>query len=322
MPRGARLDSPGTLHHVIIRGIDRGAIFQDDKDRAEFVRRLKELAKASGTTFYAFAMMTNHVHLMLKSGKTGLSTFMRRLLSGYAQYYNRRHQRVGHLFQNRYKSIICEEDAYFRQLVAYIHLNPLRAGIVSSMDELASYLWCGHSVLVGRQVCDWLDRDYILQFFGSREGSAKREYLTYLESEMKVDREQELTGGGLVRSHGGWSNVLSMRKQGLREMGDERILGSGEFVQTILDQAEEELKHQFSGKERLERMRRDIDEMCRKSGISVEMLRSGRCRRPLPVLRRELAKRFVEEYGVSLAETARQSGVTTNAVYAMLKRLV
>jgi REP element-mobilizing transposase RayT len=316
------LDSPGTLHHVIIRGIDRGAIFQDDKDRAEFVRRLKELAKASGTTFYAFAMMTNHVHLMLKSGKTGLSTFMRRLLSGYAQYYNRRHQRVGHLFQNRYKSIICEEDAYFRQLVAYIHLNPLRAGIVSSMDELASYLWCGHSVLVGRQVCDWLDRDYILQFFGSREGSAKREYLTYLESEMKVDREQELTGGGLVRSHGGWSNVLSMRKQGLREMGDERILGSGEFVQTILDQAEEELKHQFSGKERLERMRRDIDEMCRKSGISVEMLRSGRCRRPLPVLRRELAKRFVEEYGVSLAETARQSGVTTNAVYAMLKRLV
>ena len=322
MPRGARLDSPGTLHHVIIRGIERGSIFQDDKDRAEFVRRLKELAKASGTTFYAFAMMSNHVHLLLKSGKTGLSTFMRRLLSGYAQYYNRRHQRVGHLFQNRYKSIICEEDAYFSQLIAYIHLNPLRAGIVNSMDELASYLWCGHSVLVGRQVCDWLDRDYVLQFFGSREGSAKSAYLKYLESEMKVDREQELTGGGLVRSHGGWSNVLSMRKLGLREMGDERILGSGEFVQTILDQAEEEQKHQFSGKERLERMRGDIDEMCRKSGISVEMLRSGSCRRPLPAMRKELAKRFVEEYGVSLAETARQLGVTTNAVCAMLKRLV
>jgi REP element-mobilizing transposase RayT len=316
------LDSPGTLHHVIIRGIERGAIFQDDKDRAEFVRRMRELAKASCTTFYAFAMMTNHVHLLLKSGNTGLSTFMRRLLSGYAQYYNRRHQRVGHLFQNRYKSIICEEDAYFSQLIAYIHLNPLRAGIVSSMDDLASYLWCGHSVLVGRQVCDWLDRDYVLQFFGSREGSAKSAYLKYLESEMKFDREQELTGGGLVRSHGGWSNVLSMRKQGLREMGDERILGSGEFVQTILDQAEDEQKYQFSGKERLERMRGDIDEMCRKSGISVEMLRSVSCRRPLPAMRRELAKRFVEEYGVSLAETARQLGVTTNAVCAMLKRLV
>jgi hypothetical protein len=267
-------------------------------------------------------MMSNHVHLLLKSGKTGLSTFMRRLLSGYAQYYNRRHQRVGHLFQNRYKSIICEEDAYFSQLIAYIHLNPLRAGIVSSMDELASYLWCGHSVLVGRQVCDWLDRDYVLQFFGSREGSAKSAYLKYLESEMKFDREQELTGVGLVRSHGGWSNVLSMRKQGLREMGDERILGSGEFVQTILDQAEEEQKHQFSGKERLERMRGDIDEMCRKSEISVEMLRSGSCRRPLPAMRSELAKQFVEDYGVSLAETARQLGVTTNAVCAMLKRLL
>jgi REP element-mobilizing transposase RayT len=320
MPRGPRLDAPGTLHHVIIRGIERGAIFQDDKDRGEFVRRLRELSKASGTTLYAYAMMTNHVHMLLKSGKTGLSTFMRRLLSGYAQYYNRRHQRVGHLFQNRYKSIICEEEAYFTQLVAYIHLNPLRAGIVSSFEDLASYLWCGHSVILGRQVCDWIDRDYVLQFFGSREGSARSEYLNYMQSEMKVDREQELTGGGLVRSHGGWSNVLSMRKQGLKEMGDERILGSGDFVQTILDQAEEEMKHQLLGKDRIGRLREEIDEICRKSGISVEMLRSGSCRRPLPGLRRELAKRFVEEYGVSLAETARQLGVTTNAVCAMLKR--
>jgi hypothetical protein len=117
--------------------------------------------------------MTNHMHLLLKSGKSGLSTFMRRLLSGYAQYYNRRHHRVGHLCQNRYRSIICEEKAYFSQLVAYIHLNPLRAGIVSSLEELASYLWSGHSVLMGRQVCDWFDRDYSLQFFGSKEGPAK-----------------------------------------------------------------------------------------------------------------------------------------------------
>ena len=320
MPRGARLDAPGTLHHVIVRGIERGAIFQDDKDRAEFVRRLRELAKGSGTTFYAFAMMTNHVHLLLKSGKTGLSTFMRRLLSGYAQYYNRRHQRVGHLFQNRYRSIICEEEAYFSQLVAYIHLNPLRAGIVSSLEELASYLWSGHSVLMGKQVCDWFDRDYTLQFFGSKEGSAKNAYLKFLESEMKIDREQELTGGGLVRSHGGWSNVLSMRKQGLKELGDERILGSGEFVQSILDEAEESFKRQVSGNERIELMRKEIDTVCQRSGCTVEMLRSGGRRSPLPELRKEIARKFVEEFGVSLAETARQLGVTTSAVCVMLRR--
>ncbi|NTU58637.1 MAG: hypothetical protein HGB00_06930 [Chlorobiaceae bacterium] len=320
MPRGARLDAPGTLHHVIFRGIESGAIFLDDLDRAEFVRRLRELAKATGTTFYAFAMMTNHVHLLLKSGKTGLSTFMRRLLSGYAQYYNRRHLRVGHLFQNRYRSVICEEDAYFTQLVAYIHLNPLKAGIVSSLDELASYLWCGHSVLMGRQVCDWLDRDYSLQFFGSKEGAAKSAYLKFLASEMKIDREDELTGGGLVRSHGGWSNVLSMRRQGLQELGDERILGSGEFVQSILDQAEETSKRQVSGSERIELMRKEIDTVCQRAGCTAEMLRSGGRRSPLPELRKEIARKFVEELGVSLAETARQIGVTTSAVCVMLQR--
>jgi REP element-mobilizing transposase RayT len=320
MPRGARLDAPGTLHHAIVRGIERGAIFQDDRDRAEFVRRLKDLAKVTGTSFYAFALMTNHVHLLLKSGATGLSTFMRRLLSGYAQYYNRRHQRVGHLFQNRYRSIICEEETYFTQLLAYIHLNPLRAGIVSSLEGLASYPWGGHSVLMGRQVCDWLDRDYSLQFFGSREGSAKNEYLKFLASEMKIDREQELTGGGLVRSHGGWSNVLSMRKQGLKELGDERILGSGEFVQSILDQAENSFKRQMSGSERIEMMRKEIETVCQRSGCTAEMLRSGGRRSPLPELRKEIARKFVEESGVSLAETARQIGVTTSAVCAMLRR--
>ena len=319
MPRGARLDAPGTLHHVIFRGIERGAIFQDDRDRGEFVRRIRELAKSTGTTFYAFAMMTNHVHLLLKSGPTGLSTFMRRLLSGYAQYYNRRHQRVGHLFQNRYKSIICEEEAYFSQLVAYIHLNPLRAGLVSTLDELASYLWCGHSVLMGKQVCDWLDRDYSLQFFGSSEDSAKNAYLKFLESEMKIDREQELTGGGLVRSNGGWSNVLSMRKQGLQELGDERILGSGEFVQSILDQADESFKLQVSGSERIELMRKEIESVCQRSGCTIEMLRSGGRRSPLPELRKEIARKFVGELGVSLAETARQIGVTTSAVCVMLR---
>lgn len=91
---------------------------------------------------------------------------MRRLLSGYAQFYNRRHKRAGHLFQNRYKSIICEEEAYFDKLVAYIHLNPLKAGIVESFEELARYPWSGHAVLMKWIHHDWFDRDYVLRFFG------------------------------------------------------------------------------------------------------------------------------------------------------------
>ena len=96
MPRGPRLDTPGTLHHVMVRGIERGNIFLDDTDRVEFLTRMGRLVKASGTGIYAFVLMSNHVHVLLKSGADGLPTFMRRLLSGYAQYFNRRHNRVGH----------------------------------------------------------------------------------------------------------------------------------------------------------------------------------------------------------------------------------
>ena len=199
------------------------------------------LAKGSGTAIYAFALMTNHLHILLKSGESGLATYMRRLLSSYAQFYNRRHKRAGHLFQNRYKSILCEEEAYFDKLVAYIHLNPLKAGIVESFEELARYPWSGHAVLMKRMHHDWFDRDYVLSFFGSTDGKARKACLVFLEEEMGIDRESELSGGGLVRSHGGWSQVLSMRKQGLKEQGDERILGSGDFVQSLLAETARQL---------------------------------------------------------------------------------
>ena len=110
MPRQARLDAPGTLHHVMIRGIEGANIFWDEKDRERFLSRVGEIGKATGTRILAWVLMDNHVHLLLFSGSSGLPRFMRRLLTGYALWFNRRHQRSGHLFQNRYKSIVCEED--------------------------------------------------------------------------------------------------------------------------------------------------------------------------------------------------------------------
>lgn len=113
MPRQARLDSPGTLHHVMIRGIEGGRIFHDDEDRGNFLGRVGQVVERTGTRIVAWVLMDNHVHLLLFSGPAGVSTFMRRLLTGYAVWFNRRHQRFGHLFQNRYKSIVCEEDSSF-----------------------------------------------------------------------------------------------------------------------------------------------------------------------------------------------------------------
>ena len=141
MPRRARLDAPGTLHHVIIRGIERRKIVDDDQDRQAFVNRLGDLVIETETQVFAWALMTNHAHILLKSSAYGVSKFMSRLLTGYAIQYNRRHGRHGHLFQNRYKSIVCQEDAYFKELVRYIHLNPLRAQMVSSAKALEKCTW-------------------------------------------------------------------------------------------------------------------------------------------------------------------------------------
>lgn len=320
MPRGPRLDAPGTLHHVMIRGIERGEIFRDDTDRQEFLKRMGDSAKESGTAIYAFVLMNNHVHIVLKSGPEGLSSYMRRLLSGYAQYFNRRHKRVGHLFQNRYKSILCEEEAYFDKLVAYIHLNPLRAGLVDTLQHLASYSWGGHAVLMGKVKCDWMDSDYVLQFFGDRVRSARDAYLEFLEAELGVDREKELSGGGLVRSQGGWSRVCSMRKRGEKALSDERILGGDDFVREVLKQAEERTDVLLPESERLEQFNEEIEQACTSADVTVTFLRSGSRSGPLPSLRKELARRGVYEHGLSLAETGRQLGVTTNAVSFMLKK--
>jgi putative transposase len=129
MPRKSRIDAPGALHHVIARGIARREIFLADADRDDFLKRLADILMESKTACYAWVLIPNHLHLLLRTGTTPLSSVMKRVLTGYAVGFNRRHNRQGHLFQNRYKSILCQEEPYLLELVRYIHLNPLRAGL-------------------------------------------------------------------------------------------------------------------------------------------------------------------------------------------------
>lgn len=318
MPRGPRLDAPGTLHHTIVRGVAQGVIVRDDNDRTAFVNRMGELAQQTDTTIYAWALMDNHAHMLLKSGQSGLSSYMRKLLSWYAQYFNRRHKGSGHLFQNRYKSIVCEEDAYFQKLVTYIHLNPLRVGMVQSLEELNSHPWAGHAVIMGKRQLVWQDIATVLESFGEGRG-ARATYQRYLEDESGKGRQPELVGGGLVRSQGGWSGVKSLRSQGQRAQGDERILGGTEFVKSVLDEAEEQVRLQISHQTGIEQAQNDIEEACNAADLTFEQFQSGSRIKPLPSIRRELSLRFVREYGLSLAETARQLGITTSAVYQILR---
>jgi REP element-mobilizing transposase RayT len=145
MPRGPRLDAPGVLHHVMARGIERREIFEDDADRQAFVVRLEGALRHTGGAVYAWCVLPNHVHLLVRSGWATVGRMMQSLLGGYAGAFNRRHRRSGHLFQNRFKSVLVEEDAYLLELVRYIHLNPVRAGLVAAGGALDRYPWTGHA---------------------------------------------------------------------------------------------------------------------------------------------------------------------------------
>ncbi|MEW6114667.1 MAG: transposase, partial [Thermodesulfobacteriota bacterium] len=168
MPRKSRIDVAGALHHVMVRGIERGKVFRSDTDRNHFLERLGGILRETKTICYAWSLLPNHFHLLLRTGPVPISTVMRRLLTGYALWYNRRYRRHGHLFQNRFKSVLCQEDSYLLELVRYIHLNPIRVGLVGDLDELGGYGYCGHGVVMGELKRPWQDTGSVLAMFGER----------------------------------------------------------------------------------------------------------------------------------------------------------
>ena len=170
MPRTARIDASGLLHHVRAWGIERRKIFIDDADRLDFLNRLEVVCADGAATVYAWCLMSNHFHLSIRTGNQSLATTMRRLLSGYVNTFNKRHKRDGHLFQNRYKSTVIDEERYFLALLRYIHLNPVRTKLVEDVRSLKDYAWTGHRVLPGKQRMALQDSDEVLGRFGVRAG--------------------------------------------------------------------------------------------------------------------------------------------------------
>jgi REP element-mobilizing transposase RayT len=225
------LDAPNTLHHVMLRGIERTTLFRDDGDRADFVTRLGSLAEQGAWTVYAWALLPNHAHLLVRTGSRPLPRSMRSLLTGYAGAFNRRHHRAGHLFQNRYKSIVVEEEPYLLELVRYLHLNPLRANVVPDLRTLDRYPWTGHSALLGTVSRPWQETATILAQFGRTSRRAINAYRAFVAAGIPLGRRAELQGGGLLRSFGGWQAVTALRRGREAYQGDERILGGSAFVE-------------------------------------------------------------------------------------------
>ena len=320
MPRGSRIDAIGAVHHIMVRGIERKKIFSDDGDKNQFLARMGKVIKDTQTTCYAWSLMPNHFHLLLQTGNTPISNVMRKLLTGYAIWYNRSHKRHGHLFQNRFKSILCQEDTYLLELVRYIHLNPLRAGLVKDMDGLDNYPYTGHNVLMGKSNHEWQDKEAILEMFGGKTATARRSYRKYVEQGIEQGRRNDLTGGGLIRSAGGWSGLKALKEDNNYQRSDERILGDGDFVNKVLDKAEEAMDRQQIMKVRGIDLDKIADRVAELTGVKSDDIWRRTKKQPIVDARSIFCYWAVEELGMTMASLGRKLNLSIPAISKSVTR--
>jgi putative transposase len=333
MPRQARLDAPGVLQHVMARGIERRKIFWDDKDRSSFLDRLALILEETQTQCYAWALIPNHFHILLRTAAAPLSKVMRRLMTGYAVTFNIRHRRSGHLFQNRYKSVVCEEETYLLELTRYIHLNPLRARLVEDLKSLDKYPWSGHSALMGKQKNPLVPEippviegnrhlaektaEDVLQYFGKNLKEARRRYRVFVEKGIKHGRRKDLQGGGLIRSSGGDIESLIGQKKGEREKSDQRILGSGGFVSGVLKNANEIAERKANCNISLAEL---IRRVCKKFDIKTRELMLDIRRPPYNQARAIISYFSIHELGCRGSDVAKALNVSRASVSKAMSR--
>jgi len=212
MPRGPRFDAPGVVHHVIQRGVERRTTFVDDADRHDYLRRLDEILPEERVRCLAWVLMSNHVHLVLQTGDRPLARAMHRIGTGYSLHFNRRHERVGHLVQNRFRSRPARDDADAMGLIRYVHRNPLRAHLVDSLDQLARHPWCGHGALLGVQSAPrFHDTSAALAFFDATPHGARERLGEWMRA---ADTPEALDAASVACVDGEpWTTFLAWRSR-------------------------------------------------------------------------------------------------------------
>jgi len=212
MARKPRVEYDGAFYHVIVRGNQRQRTFYDDPDRIAYLERIEHYRQRYGFRLYAYVLMSNHVHLLMETQNVALSEIMQGIQASYTQSYNRRRGKVGHLFQGRYKAILCDRDAYLLELVRYIHLNPARLKVP---DNPWRYRWSSHGAYLSKASAVKVDTQEVLNQFGSRLGTARRAYQRFMEDGMKQGHEEKY-----YQTH------------------DQRFLGDEEFVKEVAQRTE------------------------------------------------------------------------------------
>jgi REP element-mobilizing transposase RayT len=284
MPRGPRIDFPGAVHHVYARGIEKRDIFLDDIDRDSFLHRVGGNLSRWGIRCPAWSLMPNHFHLLLQSDNGSLPSFMRCLLTGFSKYFNERHKRVGHLFQNRYKSPIVEKTKNFLFVVKYIHLNPLGAGIVRSVADLEEYPWTGHRKILHGGSPEWQDTSLLQAEFHDVDDGSRwiSDYRDLIQNATPVGLENE-------------------------ESASARNLGAVEEDPPVIPSGPRDV---FS---------RTLHRLSALHGVPVEDVIGGSRKYHAVQVRREILMACKSEIEVSVVQMAHWLGMKENAAAYLLK---
>lgn len=310
MPRTRRIQVPGEIHHVIARGLVDLKLFPNSSDYRAFIERLSLVIEESECLCYAWCLMPTHYHLVLRPTETSLDSVMRRINGSYAREYNKRHNRRGYLFADRYKSRIVQDGTYFRELVRYVHLNPLRAGLVTSLTGLSGYLWSGHRGLLGFDTSSWLAVDETLSRFSPRgTGRARHVYRAFLA--------EGVAHGGSFDSIWEEIRAVAATPGGDSRFGDGSIVGEQEFVREVRERRhakQRKLKELRANRPPLE----TLLTTCRtKHGIADagDLIRGRRPGRR--IAREEFCYLAYRRYGYSLSEIADFLGIQSSPVYRL-----
>jgi len=290
MARKPRVYYPGAVYHVTLRGNAGQAIFLDNRDRTRFYFLLQEGIERFGHRIHAFCLMSNHVHVAIQVDDVPLSRIIQNLSFRYTQWINWRQGRSGHLFQGRYQAVLVDADTYLLELTRYIHLNPVRAGIVK---EPGDYAWSGHRAYLGREVIPWLTTDWVLSLFSKKESLARRAYGRFIEDGKKGSYQKEYHVGSET---------------------DSRILGDDPFIDRVLENEEKRSRRRVS-------LDRIIQEVCNSFSLEEEeWLISGRDRRLSRA--RGMAAWLVMEYGIgTLGELSKRIGRDVTTLSSAARRL-
>lgn len=292
MPRQARTDLPGQVYHVLSRGIERREIFYGPEDYLDFRDRMATWLTKTRTSCLAWCLIPNHFHLLLRRGERPLAELMHRVMTGYAVAFNNRHQRAGHLFQNRYKSIICSTEGQLLESAVYIHLNPLRAKLVQDISGLENYKWCGHQSAVSGFGDGLLKRELLFSYFGNSEAGSLAQYkLKILERHLGNESEDQPGHALGFCQEGSWGEATA----------NQAVETSGVVVQ-------------------LQTRAEALSETERLTGINrLDILRRTRARGPAAA-RAIYCHLAHEKAAVKGAELAQELGITESAVSKLILR--